>query len=232
MPAEYPFDGFPRATVKFYRDLSKHNDRTWFNANKDVYKESVLAPAQEFVLAMGERLKKLSPKIMADPRTTGPGSIFRIYRDTRFSKDKSPYKNYLGILWWEADRKKMESPGFYFHLEPTELLIAIGSHVFSKEALATYRDAVVHPKKGPALVRAANGVAKKGYEVGGKHYKRTPRGYDPEHRNADYLLYNGLWAGVTEKVPKELYSRELLDYCFRRFKDMAPLYRWLTEVMK
>ncbi len=232
MPTKYPFDGFPKATVKFYRDLSKHNDRPWFNENKPVYQEKVLAPAQDFVLAMGARLKKLSPNVMADPRATGAGSIFRIYRDTRFSRDKSPYKTFLGIFWWEADRKKMESPGFYFHLEANSLMIAIGHHVFPKEMMVSYRDAVVHAKRGPALARAVKKVATKGYEVGGKHYKKTPRGYDPEHQNAEFLLYTGLWAAEEGKIPKELYSSDLLDYCYARFKDMLPIYRWLAEAVK
>ncbi len=232
MPAKYPFDGFPKATVKFYRDLSKHNDRIWFNENKPVYQEKVLAPAQDFVLAMGARLKKLSPNVMADTRTTGAGSIFRIYRDTRFSKDKSPYKAYLGILWWEGGRKKMESPSFYFHLEPNALMVGIGFYMFPKERMATYRDAAVHAKHGPALARAVKRVESKGYKIGGKHYKRTPRGYDPEHKNAELLLYNGLWAGEEAKIPKELYSSDLLDYCYARFKDMLPIYRWLVEAVK
>ncbi len=231
MGTGHAFDGFPRAAVKFYRELEKNNNRRWFEENKHVYKESVLAPAQDLVLAMGERLRKLSPNVMADPRTSGAGSIFRIYRDTRFSKDKNPYKAFLGIFWWEADRKKMESPGFYFHLEPSGLMIAVGSHVFSKESLGAYRDAVADPKRGAALSRAVSRVTSKGYEVGGAHYKRVPRGYDPEHPRAELLKYNGLWAADEGKIPKELYSSDLIGYCFDRWKDMKPVYTWLAGLM-
>jgi uncharacterized protein (TIGR02453 family) len=227
------FDGFPKELVTFYQDLSQNNNRIWFNEHKDIYKQYVIAPSQDFVRAMGERLRELSPNVVADTRTSGAGSIFRIYRDTRFSKDKTPYKTFLGILFWEGNRKKVENSGFYFHLEPSKLMLATGMHVFPRPLLEAYRDAVVHHEHGSALVQAVKQVSARGpYQIGGHHYKRVPRGYDATHENADFLLYNGLYASVESDIPEELYIEDILDYCFERFKDMYPIHQWLLTVME
>jgi uncharacterized protein (TIGR02453 family) len=227
------FAGFPRELVAFYRDLAENNDREWFNERKDSYKANVLAPAQQFVMALGERLRILVPRIVADPAASGRGSIFRIYRDTRFSKDKSPFKTYLGIFFWEGPGKKMENPGFYFHLEPPKLLLATGIHVFPRPVLKAYREAVVDPELGAALVSAIDQVRSSGpYRVGEQHYKKVPRGYDASHPNAEYLLFNGLTASVEGDIPNELYSAAILDYCFDRFEDLLPLHRWLIQLMQ
>jgi uncharacterized protein (TIGR02453 family) len=227
--AKFGFDGFPRKGVEFLQQLAEHNDREWFSQHKDQYNEYLLTPARDFVTALGERLRKISPGIIADPRTDR--SIFRINRDTRFAKDKSPYKTHLGIFFWEGNRPKMECPGFYFHLEPPTLMLAAGLYCFPKDLLETYRNAVVSPKQGPALAKAIREVTKpNGYEVGEIHYKKTPRGYDANHANAEYLLYNGLYVMVNEPVPQDLYSGKILDYCFDRFRLMAPLHRWLHTI--
>lgn len=226
------FNGFAVETVRFYRDLTKHNDRAWFEANKDTYREKVLAPAQEFVLTMGERLERVAPGVVADPRTSGSGSIFRIYRDTRFSKDKRPYKTYLGILFWQGTGKKMENPGFYFHLEPKGLMLAAGAYTFTRPDLEAFRKAVIHRTRGPALAEAIRTVAGKGYEIGGSHYKRVPRGFDPEHPNAEYLKHSGLYAYTEGKIPSELYTSELVGFCLQAFKDMYPIQEWIVESVK
>jgi uncharacterized protein (TIGR02453 family) len=226
------FGGFPKQTVVFYENLLKNNSKEWFEKHRDDYKSSVIEPAQQFVLAMGDRLKILSPAVCADTRINGSGSIFRIYRDTRFSKDKSPYKTYLGILFWEGRRKKTENSGYYFHLEPPKLMLGVGVYMFTKSPLKLYRDAVVHQEYGLTLREAVEGVnAVEKYTLGGKHYKRVPRGYDANHRNAEFLLYNGLHVGIETAIPDELYSGALIDYCFDRFRDMAPVHHWLVSVL-
>lgn len=233
MAGKSDFDGFSKKTIKFYRDLAKNNNREWFTENKDNYTENVIHPAQDFILVMGERLKKLSKTVRADPRTNGSGSIFRIYRDVRFSKDKTPYKTALGILFWEGHRK-MEGPGFYFHLEPRSMRLFTGMHTFSRNILETYRQSVVHTRHGAALVKAVNKVnSNEAYEVGGNHYKRVPSGFDADHKNADMLKHNGLYATYEDKkLPEEVFSEDILEYCFDRFQDMFPIYKWLQGMMK
>ena len=223
------FAGFPTAGVQFLKNLAKNNDKIWFNQNKETFTTQLLQPAQLFVVAMGKKLEKIAPDIHADPRTDK--SIFRIYRDTRFSADKSPFKTHLGIFWWEGDRPKIECPGFYFHLEPPNLFLGCGIYMLSKPLLKAYRESVVDKKLGPALLAAVKTVSKKG-KIGGKHYKQTPRGFDAKHPNAEYLLYNGLHVMTENRIPDNLYSEALVDYCSKWYKDVAPLHRWLVQLNK
>ncbi len=104
------FYGFPAEALRFLEELSKNNNREWFNAHKQEYQDHVLAPAQDFVLALGERLRTISAGIIYDTRTSGSGSILRTHRDIRFSKDKTPYHTYVRMVFWEGSRKKMENP--------------------------------------------------------------------------------------------------------------------------
>jgi hypothetical protein len=111
-------------------------------------------------------------------------------------------------------------------------MLAVGNHCFSKPLLELYRDSVVDAVQGPALAKAVETIQKKGdYEIGIKHYKQVPRGYDKKHENAELLLHNGLTAAFTTTIPRELYSGKILDYAFGKFKDMSPLHRWLLEMI-
>jgi len=223
------FAGFPAECVTFFVNLQANNNRAWFEARRDDFERFVMAPARQFVLAMGERLREIAPGIHAEPRVDQ--SIFRIHRDTRFSKDKSPYKTHLGIWFWEGGRSKLDAPGFYFHLEPPNLMLGGGIYMFSEPLLSVYRDLVVHPRYGETLARAIHEVGdRSGYQIGGVHYKRVPRGYDPAHPNASLLLHNGLYIGSEEPIPAEFYSPAILDYCFKRYSDMLPIHRWLVEL--
>jgi uncharacterized protein (TIGR02453 family) len=178
---------------------------------------------------MGARLEQLSPGIHAEPRVNR--SIFRIYRDIRFSKDKTPYKTHLGIWMWQGEGTKFESSGYYFHLELPNIMLGVGMHTFSKSLLKAYRDAVVDPVAGPALVEAVQSVSVKGgYKLGGEHYKRVPRGFDPDHPNAKLLLYKGLTAGSEVPIPEAFYSAALIDYSYKKYTDMHPIQHWLYEL--
>lgn len=222
------FEGFPLSTVTFLTELAKNNKKTWFDAHRKEYYKYVVDPGRSFTEAMGERLTAFAPGIIAEPRING--SIFRIYRDIRFSKDKQPYKTHLGIFMWEGEGPKMECPGFYFHLEPPNLLLGGGIHIFSKPLLEEYRRSVVHPKHGPDLVEAAEQVSRH-LNLGGRHYRRTPRGYDPQHPFAEYLLYNGLTGWIEGPVPEALHGQEIIDHCFDVFRKMVPIHKWLLKMV-
>ena len=178
MPTVEIFSGFPEKTVSFLCGLAAHNDREWFAAHKKEYETEVLEPAKAFVRAMGERLRRLSPQIKAEPRTDG--SLFRLYRDTRFSPDKSPYKTNLGIFFWEGGGPRMDCPGYYFHLEPPNLMLGGGLYIIPRPLLERYRRAVADAEYGPGLAAIVKKLtARPGYTLGGEHYKRVPPGYDP-----------------------------------------------------
>jgi len=225
------FKGFSKESVSFLKRLKKNNNKNWFENHKSDYENSILMPSRDFVVGMGHRLKELSSGVNADPRVNK--SLFKIHRDTRFSNDKTPYKTNLGIWFWEGESGRFDCSGFYFHLEPPNMMLGAGIYMFSKHIMAEYRNSVVHKTHGPALVRTVNKVMKAGnYQIGGQHYKKTPRGFDPEHKNTKYLLHNGFYAMYETKIPVTLYSKELVDYCHRKFKDMLPVHKWLCSVIK
>ncbi len=229
MATPIEFGGFPRECIGFLRDLKENNSTTWFKLHKSDYEEYLLNPARAFITDMGERLRLISPNINADPRVNR--SLFRINRDTRFSKDKSPYKTHCAIWFWEGAGPRMECPGFYFHLEPDKLMLGVGIYCFPKPLLDIYREFVVHKKHGPSLVKAITDVTDSGdYNLGGQHYKRVPHGYDALHKNAALLLHNGLYAGIETGVPDELFSEAIMDYCLEKFHQMLPLHRWLVKM--
>ncbi len=226
------FKGFSRKAIRFFKDLSVNNDRTWFNERKNEYKELILIPGQAFVIELGERLKKISKEIQYDPRTNGRGSMFRIHRDVRFSKDKTPYDPRFRVIFWEGQAKKTDNPGFFFGMGPAGGLIYVGMHLYQKPVLTWYREAVVDSRQGKALEKAISSVSTvDDYEVGGEHYKRVPKGYDAEHPRANLLRYNGLWGKGPKIKTSALTKPDLVDVVFEQFHTMSPIQKWLVRVI-
>ncbi len=223
------FSGFPKEAITFFRDLSFNNEKEWFHAHKKEYEEYVLEPAKLFVVAMGDRLHEISPDVQAIPAVNK--SLFRLNRDVRFSKDKSPYKTNMGILFWEGPKKRMENPGFYISLETDGVMIAGGSHVFPKELLPKYREAAADKKAGKELADLAVSLDKTGVPILGAHYKRVPQGYDADHPNAELLKHNGVYCMVKNKHPKELHSAKFVDYCYEYCVKMDPMNRWVLKYL-
>jgi len=224
------FNGFPKETFQFYRDLIKNNSRSWFEANRPIYDEYVKKTAISFVEAMGSKLRTIVPGIHAIPKIDK--SIFRIHRDTRFSKNKDPYKTHLAFLFWDGTAKKMENPGFYMHLTPESFFVGVGMHEFPKEVFPKYRDAVVHSTLGKKLTDAIAEISKNpAYKAGWKKYKRIPAGYDADHPNAEFLLYGGMGFQYEEPLPEEVHEEGFVDYVFKIFKDMSPIHFWLREMI-
>jgi len=229
MSDESGFCGFTKETVRFFTALRKNNNREWFERNRETYEDHVMAPAKLFVTAMGARLKTIAPGLVAVPKVNK--SIFRINRDTRFSLDPSPYKTNLGIYFWDGSRSRMESSGFYFHLEPPDLMLGGGMYAIPDNLLDRFRKALVDPKRGAEIGKIVAAIRViPGFSVDGAHYKRVPAGFDPGHPNAGLLKHKGLYAGVESKIPDEFYSARLVDYCFDRFAPLLPLNRWLMKL--
>ena len=223
------FKGFPREFFSFFDRLKENNSKEWFEINRRDYEICVLHPSREFVVAMGQKLRRIAPKINAIPKINQ--SLFKINRDVRFSKDKSPYKTYVGIWLWEGTRKRMASSGFYLHVENKTVLIGVGIKMFPKPVLDRYRQAVVDKKLGTELKKTVKKVADQGYLIDGKHYRKVPRGYAVDHPNAHFLLYNGLTARLEENVPKEFFSGDIIDYAYSHYRNMLPLHRWLKKAL-
>ena len=224
------FEGFSKETVAFLRNLKKNNNKEWFDKNKNIYSNNLMAEAAAFVTSMGNKLKGISPNIVADPRRDK--SIFRLNKDIRFSKDKSPYKTHVGIYFWEGEGKKLENPGFYFHFDSKNVLFGVGMHIIPKQYLDIYRNSVVHPKYGNELREIIEKVSKNNkFQLGWPKYKKVPNGFDKDHPNAEYLLYGGIGFLYEIPIPKEFYSKALIDYCFNIFKEMSPIQKWFVSTL-
>jgi uncharacterized protein (TIGR02453 family) len=218
---------FPFNTQNFLKQLAKNNSKEWFEENREAFNNDFLQPAVQFVVDIGERLQTIVPEIMAVPKVDK--SIFRLHRDVRFSKDKSPFKTNLGILLWEGKEKK-QSPGFYFHIEPKLFFLGSGTYMLENEKLKIFRNAVYNPESGKELNDAVKKVLKnKKYQLGGKYFKRVPKGFDPEYPYAEYLLHNGFYVYYESTDFGEL--KNPVDLSFKIFKDMLPVHRWLVKAL-
>ncbi len=213
-------------TVEFLKKLEKNNTKTWFNENRDYYEASWLFPAQELVLNLGEELRTISPHIVALPKIDQ--TIFRIYRDVRFSKNKQPFKTHLGLFFWEAGRNKNESAGYYFHIERSLLILAAGTYIFPKDILLKYRKVVSDPKKAAELLKLHKSLEKKGYKIGGKNLKKIPRGYQSETAT-EALLFTGMDVFLELKpVPADIF-KDTEKFAMSHYKKMQPMFQWLVD---
>ena len=224
------FQGFSRDLLSFFKALAKNNNKAWFDEHRRDYQGLLIEPAKQFVAAMAPELQRLSKNVRAEPRVNG--SIMRINRDTRFSKDKTPYKLNLSMIFPEGSEFDRQHPAFLMQVDATTLCIGAGLCGFSPEQLAGYRKAVVEKKSGQALQAAIHKVKKAGFpNLGGEHYKRVPRGFDPEHPNADLLRHAGLDIGRQEPLPEALFGKDAVAYCMGCFREVRPLQRWLVEAL-
>ena len=224
------FQGFSAKGLEFLRGLAANNRRAWFEQHRETYERDLLEPARALVGDLGQSLRQAIPGLVVDPRVNR--GLFRIARDTRFSADKTPYKTHLGLWWWEGQGPRMEGAGFYFHLEPPNLMLAGGMYRFSPAQQAVFRAAASTPKSGRRLAAILTELGKKEYQVGGMHYKRLPRGFSAEALNADLLRHNGLYAARWEALPAQIGGPELVDWCLERYLPLAPLHDWLSAQVR
>lgn len=172
-------DYFTDDLFLFLEELRQHNNRDWFQQNKQRYETSVRDPFISFIGDLGGPLKKINPHMIADPRPVG-GSMMRIYRDIRFSLDKTPYKTAIAARFWDSRGKEGATPAYYLHLEAGHSIIGAGIWRPEPGALKKIRDAIVADGKrwrritSGADFRSTCGMA-------GESLKRPPAGYDPQH---------------------------------------------------
>lgn len=176
---------FKPALFSFLKDLKANNSREWFQANKTRYEEDLKAPALDFIVDFAPHLEHISRHFRADPRPVG-GSLFRIYRDVRFSKDKSPYKTHAGIHFRHKAGKTAHTPGFYLHLEPGGCFVGVGLWRPDGPTLTMIRD---HIAEKPNAWREAveNSAFCESFTVDGDRLKRPPKGFDPDHELIEVL---------------------------------------------
>jgi len=221
------FEGFGPDTIEFLRELSGNNDREWFADNRERYETAIRANAESFILELGSRLAAPYPSVVYDIRRNGAGSLMRINRDIRFSPDKRPYKENVGIIFPLAPGKKVEAPIFYFHIEPGSAFFYGGQHVFAPEVLERYRQAVDDPKTGKSLGDILELLRSEGIRpMEEPSYKRVPRPYAADHPRADLLRQAALGVGI-DLGPEDLARTGLVDRCLEAALRMKPLMEWI-----
>lgn len=215
---------FTPASFKFLRALKRHNDREWFAANRARYVADVEAPMIQFIADFGDRLRRISRAYVADPRRTG-GSMFRIYRDIRFSPDKSPFKTWMAARFPHEARKKTDSvPAFYVHVGPGECFGGGGVYHIEMPALTRIRQHIVSAPKAWAAVRTS------GIEIEGDRLTRPPAGFDPAHRFIDDLKRKDIYT-MTEFSERDAVSPGFLDRYTEACEHAAPLLAFLTKAL-
>src|SRR5262245_41179748 len=170
---------FKRDLFDFLKELSAHNNRDWFQANKSRYEQQLQDPFLRLIADLGPGLKKINPHIVVDPRPNG-GSMMRIYRDIRFSKDKSPYKTFVAAHFRHKSGKEGATPAYYVRLDPFASIIGAGIWQPETVALKKIRSLIV---REPDVWQTATacGLPKLPCTIGGESLKRAPKGFDPDH---------------------------------------------------
>lgn len=224
MPEAY----FNDDTFAFLRDLARNNSRDWFHANKDRYEAHVKRPALRFIVDFAPRLAEISPHLKADPRPVG-GSLFRIHRDVRFSKDKRPYKTHLGIRFQHEQAKDVHAPGFYLHMEPGSASAGCGIWHPDGDALRAIRDAIVDDPDAWTAARDDAGF-RDWYALTGDTLKRAPRGYDADHPLIDDLKRKD-FIGSAELRAADVTRSDFIDMYAEACTAAAPFVGWLCRAV-
>lgn len=220
---------FTPALFKFMRDLKANNNRDWFNENKHRYISDLKDPALAFILEFGQHLDRISPHFRADPRGHG-GSLFRIYRDVRFARDKSPYKTHTGIYFRHQAGKDAHTPGFYLNLQPGHNWVGVGIWRPDSPTLKLLREQIA---TRPELWQDAvtNKKFSQKFKVTGSSLKRPPKGFDPEHPLIDVLKLKDFTA-VTPLTQKQVTSagfvKEFAEVC----QAGSSLVKFVCEAIK
>lgn len=212
----------------FLKDLAENNDRDWFKAHQDLYEEHVREPALEFINDFAAPLKKISPHFVADSRTVG-GSLFRIQRDTRFAKDKTPYKLNTGMQFRHIAAKDAHAPGFYIHLQPGECFMGVG--LWRPETKVAYAIREHIHEEQAVWKRASRGKRfTEVFTVQGDSLIRPPKGFDEDHPLIEDLKLKDFIAStrLTQKsITSDTFMADFTNNC----KRAAPFMKFLCDAV-
>jgi uncharacterized protein (TIGR02453 family) len=202
------FNGWPETAQRFFIGLQLDNSKRYFEANRQLYLRDVRGPME----ALSSELEQI----------VGPGHIFRINRDVRFSRDKSPYKTNVSA-WWAGDGGEL-----YVSLDSRDFYVWAGKHEMGAW-LESFRRAVIDERLGAKLVDAVAHIERMGYELGGESLKRVPQGYPGDHPRARFLRHKSIGVSRSYGLQPWLGSREAKDRVLEVWRDAAPLVGWLRE---
>ncbi len=223
-----PFNGFEPSLLGFLDELKRNNDRDWFALNKDRYETLVREPALDFIVAMGPHLDRIAPEFEAVAKKMG-GSLMRVFRDTRFGRDKTPYKTNVGIQFRHTLGKDVHAPGYYMHIEPGSNFIGAGMWRPDPKSLAHIRDAIVERGKVWKNARDAAPL-KRIYTLDGGALKRPPRGYPADHPMIEDLKRTDFIATCSID-DNELFKKDFVARIAKRFDAAKPLMQFLCRAV-
>jgi len=224
------FDGLPKALFSFLADLARNNNRDWFQRNKARYEADALAPMLALIEAMQPLMKTVSAQIDVIASKSG-GSLGRIYRDVRFSKDKSPYQTYLAAQFRHVKGRSMNAPGFYVHLHPKESFLGVGIWQPEGEDIARIRAAIASDSKAWQRARDDRGFRSVFSALAGASLKRPPSGYPADHpciedlKRKDFVAFRKI---TIAEAAKSTFPRLLAD-CYRA---SSPLMRFVCDALR
>ncbi|OED35548.1 TIGR02453 family protein [Chromatiales bacterium (ex Bugula neritina AB1)] len=216
---------FKKSTIKFLRELEKNNNRDWFEANKHRYESDVREPALAYIEAMAPQLAKISGGFVASPKKVG-GSLMRVYRDVRFSKDKTPYKTNIGIQFRHVAGKDVHAPGFYMHIEPADVFLAAGIWRPDSPTLQNVRMQLDENPAAWKKIRSA--VERSGYTLQGESLKRPPRGYSDDHPLLEDLKRKDFIA-VQNLSVSSVSQSDFVSTTAKLFAKSKPLVKFICE---
>ena len=228
MPADHYFTP---GLFEFLHELQSHNNRDWFLQNKECYEKQVrdpVYPVLRFITDLGPGLRKINPHIVADPSPTR-GSMMRIYRDIRFSKDKSPYKTSVAAHFWHDKGKEGATPGFYLRLEPGGSMLGAGIGHPEPGALKKIRDAIAGDPKGWKR-NTSTGQLRAIYQMGGESLQRPPRGYDPNHPLIEDIKRKDFTVGLPLS-DKSVLGSDVLKFTLATYRKMGPFVEFLSRAI-
>jgi len=215
-------------TLAFLRELTENNNRDWFKEHKSRYEERVLDVALRFIQSMQDPLADIAPRFVALPTRVG-GSLMRVYRDTRFSKDKTPYKTNIGIQFRHEQAKDVHAPGYYVHIAPQQVFVGVGMWRPDSEPLRHIRERI--SAKPAEWRRATEGSAfRRQFSLGGESLLRPPRGFSKDHECIEDIRRKSFIA------VRELDVDDCLRPQFQRtvessFKTAEPFMRFLCKAV-
>ena len=220
---------FTKNTFQFLDELAANNTRTWFEANKKNYELLVREPALDFIEAMAPVLEKIAPAFRAEPRKVG-GSLMRVYRDTRFSRDKTPYKTNIGIQFRHQLGKDVHAPGFYGHIATDECFFAVGCWHPEADALGRIRNLIVEKPEKWLSARDDKKFAAQ-WDLSGDSLTRPPRGYDGNHALIEDIKRKDFIA-LSPLALSEATGKNLVKLAGNRFATAVPLMKFLCEALE
>ena len=222
------FNGFSKKGIEFLKDLSSNNTKVWFEDNRHIWEDEIRNITESYVQEMGETLQILVPTINFKPKVAG--SLFKIYRDVRFSKDKTPMKSKIGILFWQGSGHRMQSSSFYMHFDKDSYFIASGIRNFKPPMLKTYREYIQDEKNAKELHNILEDIKSKGYSLPEFKYKRYPRGFNKENKYHYLSLYGAMFAFEQFEIDDIFYSDKILDRAFKIYDGLKDLQSWVYNM--